>query len=95
MMNPETEALFQKWLKMEIRKSRWAIISKILMIVILILGLYLSAKVVEPIISRQLTILNALQSTFLENSGSKKSLEMMIQEMAPQQKQQLEMILGQ
>ena len=62
-MNPETEALFQKWLKMEIRKSRWAIISKVLIIVILILSLYLSAKVIEPIISQQLGVLNATQNT--------------------------------
>jgi len=94
-MNPETEALFQKWLKMEIWKSRWSIISRVLMIVLLILGLYLSAKIVEPMISSQLAILNSLQKPFIQNTNSDKSLETLIQNMSPQQKQQLEAILGQ
>jgi len=65
------------------------------MIVILILGLYLSAKVVEPMISSQLNILNSLQKPSMQKPNSGNSLETVIQELSPQQKQQLETLLGQ
>lgn len=102
-MTPETEALLQKWLKMEIAKTKWSLVSKVIVILFLALSVFLSARLVEPIITRQLNILNAIQGSFLKNNSkldnpdlenAQSLFDVFQNELTPEQKQQMQKLFN-
>lgn len=97
-MTPETEKLLQQWLKIEILKFKWSIVSRLVMIVLIIIGLIISIRMLEPIVSRQLTLLNTLQNSLLKPGSSNQGtteglLDFLNKQLTPEQRQELQLFL--
>lgn len=96
-MKQETEELLQKWLRLEIAKFKWSLVTRVVMIALLILGLVLGAQIVEPLVTRQLQLLNAIQNSFVKTSGieikDEQNLLEVFNSLSPEQKQQVQQML--
>jgi len=98
-MNQETEELLQKWLKLEIAKFKWSVITKIVTISLLAIGLIMGAKIIEPIVAQQLQILNTIQGVFLRNNDinhqddAKSFFDDLDKTLTEEQKQELQIML--
>lgn len=82
-MNQETEELFQKWLKLEIAKTQWGFVVRVVTLLLLAIGVIVSARIVEPIVTRQLQFLDAMQKSIIKSSGTQlkdEQMQQMLQE---------------
>jgi hypothetical protein len=96
-MNQETEELFQKWLKLEIAKTKWGLVFRVVTLLLLAVGVIVSARIVEPIVARQLELLDTIQANFIRVSGTqlndRQSLFDVFRSLSPEEKEQMEQML--
>lgn len=96
VLNPETEKLLVKFLKMKIAEMYWNIILKLLIFVVIIISTIISAVKLVPFLEKQMGVFGQMQSSInglpnisLQNnkSGQKNSVDEVIEEMSEAEKE--------
>lgn len=91
VMSAETDALFRRWLKLQIASMYWGMIFKVIMFVLIAGSIVFSTITLGPIVQQQLEVLTNLQRTMGGLSGSRQpeapalDISEIIKQLVPQQ----------